>query len=258
MHEEQNSIKHILLLIGLLLSFLLIIFFYYVFKYHKKSIKLYSEKLSAEMSGRELERKRISKDLHDELGSTLTGANMYLQVLNGDVDHDKQVISKVQSSVSRSLEQIKQIMNDLYPVSLDNYGLVACLNEFIEEINQLNAINIIFTNTVENIEAKILKEHKIHIFRIIKEISQNTIKHADSSVLSLRFSQNDNKIILETIYQGKGFDGDDKAYTNKGRGLNNIISRVELISGEIYLDTRPQKGVHYTIEIPILYAHSQN
>jgi signal transduction histidine kinase len=258
MHEEQNSIKHILLLIGLLLSFLLIIFFYYVFKYHKKSIKLYSEKLSAEMSGRELERKRISKDLHDELGSTLTGANMYLQVLNGDVDHDKQVISKVQSSVSRSLEQIKQIMNDLYPVSLDNYGLVACLNEFIEEINQLNAINIIFTNTVENIEAKILKEHKIHIFRIIKEISQNTIKHADSSVLSLRFSQNDNKIILETIDQGKGFDGDDKAYTNKGRGLNNIISRVELISGEIYLDTRPQKGVHYTIEIPILYAHSQN
>jgi signal transduction histidine kinase len=210
------------------------------------------------MTGREEERKRISKDLHDELASTLTGANMYLQVVKGETDHDKQIISKIQSSLALSLEQIKQIMNDLYPVSLDNYGLVVCLNEFIEEMNQLGALNIIFTNNVENIETKILKEHKIHIFRIIKEISQNTIKHSHSPVLSLRFSESDNKIILETIDQGQGFDGDDKAYKKMGRGLNNIISRVELISGEIFLDARPQKGVHFTIEIPISYVPSQN
>jgi signal transduction histidine kinase len=258
MYEKENSIKYLILIIGLLLSFLLIIYFYYVLKYHNKSIKLYTEKLSAEMTGREEERKRISKDLHDELASTLTGANMYLQVVKGETDHDKQIISKIQSSLALSLEQIKQIMNDLYPVSLDNYGLVVCLNEFIGEMNQLGALNIIFTNNVENIETKILKEHKIHIFRIIKEISQNTIKHSHSPVLSLRFSESDNKIILETIDQGQGFDGDDKAYKKMGRGLNNIISRVELISGEIYLDARPQKGVHFTIEIPISYVPSQN
>jgi signal transduction histidine kinase len=258
MYEKENSIKYLILIIGLLLSFLLIIYFYYVFKYHNKSIKLYTEKLSAEMTGREEERKRISTDLHDELASTLTGANMYLQVVKGETDHDKQIISKIQSSLALSLEQIKQIMNDLYPVSLDNYGLVVCLNEFIEEMNLLGALNIIFTNNVKNIETKILKEHKIHIFRIIKEISQNTIKHSHSPVLSLRFSESDNKIILETIDQGQGFDGDDKAYKRMGRGLNNIISRVELISGEIYLDARPQKGVHFTIEIPISYVPSQN
>jgi signal transduction histidine kinase len=258
MHEKEYPAYIILLVIGIILIAFLILFIVNIFKYHKRNIELFKENKVAEINGKEIERKRISNDLHDELASTLTGANMYLQVVKGETDYDKHIISKIQSSLAISLEQIKQIMNDLYPVSLDNYGLVACLNEFIEEINQLNAINIIFTNTVENIEAKILKEHKIHIFRIIKEISQNTIKHADSSVLSLRFSQNDNKIILETIDQGKGFDGDDKAYTNKGRGLNNIISRVELISGEIYLDTRPQKGVHYTIEIPISYATSQN
>ena len=258
MHEEQNSIKHVLLLIGLLLSFLLIIFFYYVFKYHKKSIKLYTEKLSAEMRGREQERKRISKDLHDELGSTLTGANLYLQVMNGDLEHDKQIISKIQSSVYRSLEQIKQIMNDLYPISLENYGLTSCINEFIEEMNQLNAINIIFTNNVENLDSKILKDHKIHLFRIIKEISQNTMKHSNSPVLSLRFSENNNKIILETIDQGRGFDFNDDTIIKKGHGLTNIINRIELINGIVFLDARPQKGVHYTIEIPISNATSQN
>ena len=258
MHEKEYQAYIILLIIGGILIAFLTLFIFNIFKYHKKNIELFKKSKNAEMTGREEERKRISKDLHDELASTLTGANMYLQVVKGETDHDKQIISKIQSSLVLSLEQIKQIMNDLYPVSLDNYGLVVCLNEFIEEMNLLGALNIIFTNNVENIEAKILKEHKIHIFRIIKEISQNTIKHSHSPVLSLRFSESDNKIILETIDQGQGFDGDDKAYKKMGRGLNNIISRVELISGEIYLDARPQKGVHFTIEIPISYVPSQN
>lgn len=258
MHEKEYQAYIILLIIGGILIAFLTLFIFNIFKYHKKNIELFKKSKNAEMTGREEERKRISTDLHDELASTLTGANMYLQVVKGETDHDKQIISKIQSSLALSLEQIKQIMNDLYPVSLDNYGLVVCLNEFIEEMNQLGALNIIFTNNVENIETKILKEHKIHIFRIIKEISQNTIKHSHSPVLSLRFSESDNKIILETIDQGQGFDGDDKAYKKMGRGLNNIISRVELISGEIYLDARPQKGVHFTIEIPISYVPSQN
>jgi signal transduction histidine kinase len=258
MHEKEYQAYIILLIIGGILIAFLTLFIFNIFKYHKKNIELFKKSKNAEMTGREEERKRISTDLHDELASTLTGANMYLQVVKGETDHDKQIISKIQSSLALSLEQIKQIMNDLYPVSLDNYGLVVCLNEFIEEMNLLGALNIIFTNNVENIETKILKEHKIHIFRIIKEISQNTIKHSHSPVLSLRFSESDNKIILETIDQGQGFDGDDKAYKKMGRGLNNIISRVELISGEIYLDARPQKGVHFTIEIPISYVPSQN
>lgn len=258
MHEKEYQAYIILLVIGIILIAFLIVFILNIFKYHKRNIELFKENKVAEINGREIERKRISNDLHDELASTLTGANMYLQVVKGETDHDKQIISKIQSSLALSLDQIKQIMNDLYPVSLDNYGLVVCLNEFIEEMNLLGALNIIFTNNVENIETKILKEHKIHIFRIIKEISQNTIKHSHSPVLSLRFSESDNKIILETIDQGQGFDGDDKAYKKMGRGLNNIISRVELISGEIFLDARPQKGVHFTIEIPISYVPSQN
>jgi signal transduction histidine kinase len=258
MYEKENSIKHLILLIGFLLLFLLVIYFYYVFKYHKKSIKLYTEKLSAEMTGREEERKRISKDLHDELGSTLIGANMYLQVLNGDVDHDKQIISKVKSSISRSLEQIKQIINDLYPISLENYGLISSLNEFIDEMNQLSRVNIIFTNLVQNLETKILKEHKIHIFRIIMEISQNTMKYSKSPVLSLRFSENNNKIVLETIDQGHGFDANDNSVRRKGHGLKNIINRVELINAVVFLDASPKKGVHYTIEIPIPNAAEQD
>lgn len=230
-------------------------FFTAILKQIRKNRELYEEKIDAEMTGREEERKRISKDLHDELGSSLTGVNMYLQVIKGETDYDKQMISKIQSTISQNLEQIKDIMNNLYPISLDNYGLLVSLSDFIEEMNYSSRINIIFINNIENLEEMVLKENKIHIYRIVKEITHNTIKHSNSLVLSIRFSENKENIILETIDQGQGFDSDNIDIKKKGHGLKNIISRVELIKGEIYIDTRTQKGVHYTIEIPKLNAN---
>ena len=229
-----------------------------IFKQLRTNRKLFEEKINAEMTGREEERKRISKDLHDELGATLTGAKMYLEGFHGNSEQDILSVSKAHAGISQCLELIKQIMNDLYPISLDNYGLISCLNEFIEEINQTERINIIFSNTVEDFEIKILKEHKIHLFRIIKEIIQNTLKHSESKVLSIRFTESKDSIIMDTIDQGLGFDGNDNAFRYKGHGMKNIINRVELIGAAIFLDARQKKGVHYTIEIPISNDTSKN
>ena len=82
------------------------------------------------------------------------------------------------------------------------------------------------------------------------------MKYAESKALSIKFSEDKNNIILDTIDQGLGFDGNDKNILRKGHGIKNIISRVELIGGIIFLETRPEKGVHYSIEIPISNANS--
>lgn len=256
LHGSEKKAYIILILATTALCIILVGFFAAIFNQVKKNRILFEENLNAEMSGREEERRRISKDLHDELGATLSGAQMYLQTVQGNSTQDNEKVSKAHASITKSLELINQIMNDLYPISLDHYGLLACLNEFIEEINQTEKISIYFTNTVQDFELKIHKEHKIHLFRIIKEIIQNTLKYAESNALSIKFSEDKNKIILETIDQGLGFDGDDKNILRKGHGIKNIISRVELIGGIIFLETRPGKGVHYSIEIPISNANS--
>jgi signal transduction histidine kinase len=246
----------ILLIASISLFIILIGFFAAILKQFRRNRILFEEKINAEMTGREEERKRISKDLHDELGATITGAKMYLESFQGNSEHDKLSVFRAHAGISKCLDLIKQIMNDLYPVSLDNYGLVSCLNEFIEEINLTDKINIIFLNTVEDLELKILKKHKIHIFRIINEIIQNTLKHSDSKVLSIRISESKNFILIDTIDQGVGFDGNDDCIRKRGHGIKNIINRVELIGGLIYLDARPEKGVQFTIEIPISNAKS--
>ena len=155
MHGSEKKAYIILLIAGISLVIILAGFFTAILKQIKKNRILFEEKLNAEMTGREEERKRISKDLHDELGATLTGVQMYLQGVNGNSALDNRIVGKAHSGVTNCLNLIKQIMNDLYPISLDNYGLISCLNEFIEEINQTEKINIIFTNTVEDLELKI-------------------------------------------------------------------------------------------------------
>lgn len=202
------------------------------------------------MMGREEERKRISNDLHDELSPTITGAKMYLEGIQGKADLDTQNIAKAHSSVSKCMDVIRQIMNDLYPVSIDNYGFTPSLSEYVNEMNLTDKINIIYSNTVLDLENKINKEDKIHLFRIIKEITQNTLKHSNSKVLSIRFSENFNSVIIETVDQGVGFDGNSEEYRFKGHGIKSIINRVELMRGEIYLEARLEKGVQYTIQIP--------
>lgn len=256
LHGSEKKAYIILILAATSLCIILVGFFAAIFNQVKKNRILFEENLNAEMSGREEERRRISKDLHDELGATLSGAQMYLQTVQGNSTQDNEKVSKAHATITKSLDLIKQIMNDLYPISLDHYGLLSSLNEFIEEINHTESINILFTNTVQDFELKIKKEHKIQLFRIIKEITQNTLKYAESKALSIKFSENKNNIKLDTIDQGLGFDGDDKNILRKGHGIKNIISRVELIGGIIFLETRLGKGVHYSIEIPISNANS--
>lgn len=257
LHGSEKKAYIILILATTALCIILVGFFAAIFNQVKKNRILFEENLNAEMSGREEERRRISKDLHDELGATLSGAQMYLQTVQGNSIQDNQKVSKAHASITKSIELIKQIMIDLYPISLDHYGLLSCLNEFIEEINQTEKINILFTNMVEDFEVKIQKEHKIHLFRIIKEITQNTLKYSESKALSIKFSESKNNIIIETVDQGLGFEGNDKNILRRGHGIKNIISRVELIGGIIYLDARLLKGVYYTIEIPISNANKE-
>jgi signal transduction histidine kinase len=203
------------------------------------------------MNGREHERKRISQDFHDDLGATFSAIKMYLQGITITSEKENLLLEKATKNVSDSITTIRSIMNDLYPVSLDKFGFEASLKELIDQINSAEQIRIIFICEIENLESHLLKENKIHIFRIIKEIINNTIKHSNSKALSIRFTKKERTILLETIDQGIGFNLNNTLVNKSGNGLKNITHRVELMEGSIFIESEINKGVQYTIEIPI-------
>lgn len=249
-NAEEKKALLVLLIAFLSLLIILISFLKAIFKLIKKNNKLFLAKLEAELTAKEQERERIAKDLHDEIGSALTGINMYLQGLEVKGDRNIILLGKAKKSIQESFTQLNQIMNDLYPATLAKYGLEKSLVEMFDAIHVTGLLHIVYLNEINQIDEYFENTHKIHIFRIVREIVTNTIKHANSKTLSVRFSKKKDLIILETSDNGIGYENKSPQHTH-GRGLQNILNRVEIINAEIFLETEQNKGVQYTIEIPI-------
>jgi len=96
------------------------------------------------------------------------------------------------------------------------------------------------------------KEKAINIYRMVQEIVHNTIKHANASLLSIELNMADDNLILSSIDNGKGFNYQSAIQENRGLGLRSLVSRNDIMAGNFYIDSSPDKGTSYTIEIPIL------
>jgi two-component system NarL family sensor kinase len=258
MHDQKISSKYIILLTGLLLFIFLLIFFLNIVKYHKKNIKLYAEKLKAEINGREHERHRISKDLHDELGANLSATKMLLQAVSHIPEDQQKLIELAKKNLDETIESMRNITSDLFPTAIEAYGLVICVEDLVNKINFIGKIQIYLNNEVEDIESMFSSEHKIHLFRIIKEIIQNAIKHSRSSKLYINIISMKDGILLNTIDEGLGFDASNYDYLKRGNGMQNIFNRIDVLKGSMEIETSYGSGVTYLIEIPKTNAKFKN
>jgi signal transduction histidine kinase len=96
-----------------------------------------------------------------------------------------------------------------------------------------------------------IPEHAgIHLYRMVQEIVNNAIKHSGASLLKIELFPKQDKLIIIIADNGKGFDSETIKKESTGFGLKNILSRVDILKGDLYLAAQPGKGTTYTIEIP--------
>lgn len=251
MHKEPTETYFTILIIALALLLLIFIFSITLLIQYKKNKSLYLEKINAGYISREEERKRISRDLHDEFATILSALKLYISVFRESDKVDNSLLSKMDLSVNDALSSIHNITNNLFPSALEKNDLTASLNDFVEHINELNKLDIKFTYTNANIDKDVKQEYKIHIYRLLHEIIQNTINHSGSNKLLINFNKKNMKLIIKTIDFGKGMDLQLTINSTKGSGLKNIADRVALMKGEVFIETSLGKGLEYIIEIPI-------
>ncbi len=104
---------------------------------------------------------------------------MYLHGLEVTGDRNMILLGKALKSIQESFIQLNQIMDDLYPATLAKYGLEKSLVEMFDAIHVTGLLNIVYLNEINQIDEYFENTHKIHIFRIVREIVTNTIKHAN-------------------------------------------------------------------------------
>jgi PAS domain S-box-containing protein len=217
-----------------------------VFNDITKLKQLENKILTVVIETEEKERQRFAQELHDGIGPLLSTVNMYIQwLLKPKSQADKiKTLEKINDIVKEAHESIHQIAFNLSPHVLRHFGFIEALNVFIEKVKEFTSISIIFKPEV-NFVNKIITE--TILYRILTECITNTIKHADASEISIVFSENEDKLIVNYSDNGKGFNIND--IDKNGLGLLNMQNRIKSINGIFRIESSLGKGTKIFIEV---------
>lgn len=192
------------------------------------------------ISAQEKERKRIASDLHDEVGAMLSVVKLNVSRIErkSDAGLSKELAGETKSYLDEVIMQVRRISRDLLPPSLEKLGLVFAVEELCNWINKSGQIKIDFWKNGEQIRLEIEKE--LAVFRIIQEVLNNSIKHADATIIALNFRFTKTNLLISVSDNGKGFEIGEKIST--GLGLRNLESRTQVIDAKFKLKSKPGKG----------------
>jgi len=202
------------------------------------------------ISTEEREREHFAGDLHDEVGPLLSSLKMYISLLAETEDKKKKeyIVPQIQTLIKESITTVREISNDLSPHVLNNYGCVAAINSFLGL--KRDFLNISFDQNIEN--KRFNQSIEIVIYRIVKELVNNTIKHAKANNISLTLFFEENTIRLQYFDNGKGFNIDATVGSTKGSiGLLNIMSRIKTVNGKYKISSSEGNGFSFELIIPV-------
>jgi PAS domain S-box-containing protein len=192
----------------------------------------------------EKERQRLASDIHDEIGPLLSGMKMYIESMNENnkVQKQKYLKGQLQSLIKESIENVREVSNALSPYLLRKYGLKLAIKSFLE-----NSKELIKTSFRTNLnEERFPINIETVYFRIIKELFNNTIKHAKAEKVSISLNLKEEKLILIYKDDGIGIKKEDfKRLEKKGIGLFNITNRILSIQGNYNYFTEQKKGFKF-------------
>lgn len=241
---------------------ILLLFLFYFLKQRTKSMKqreeLYNLELEKErqnskistltalLDGQELERARLARDLHDGLGGLLSGTKIQLTHLNDKINEQvKPDLDKSIHQLDGAVDELRRVAHNLMPDLLIKYGLEEALKEYaIRMSNDQLDVDVQFLSYTDSLN----KETQLFVYRIIQELVNNAIKHANASQIIIQFVEDSNYTITVED-DGKGFDINDLKLTQSA-GLHNIQSRVEFLKGTLNIHSEENLGTSIEFQFP--------
>lgn len=207
---------------------------------HQTKEAAYQQQLiRANLLSQEKERNRIGKDLHDSVGAMLTTAKLYFRHIDkgSTVEEFDELKEKALELLDETMVSVRRVSHDLRPIVLERLGLVEAISNTVTQVNQSNEMEIDFRH---NIDHEMDKEYQLNWYRIIQELINNTLKHAQADHVDINISMYQNRLVLK--YSDNGVGVKDKSLKT-GLGLQNIESRLNLMNGELKLQEKSENGI---------------
>lgn len=202
------------------------------------------------------ERKRIAADIHDEIGAAISIIKMNLTLLDQKLksetslleDHSKSIQNLISLS-DNAISSVRNISHQLMPPQLETFGLIKTLEAVQNMINKTGKLSMEMSVT-DLYQTDIPRPVTLHLYRIIMELINNTIKHADAKSIYIRFNFNDKT--LSVIYQDDGVGISTDLHKDlSGKGFQTIQTRVDVLGGMIsYAQPVIENGFTAILDIP--------
>jgi signal transduction histidine kinase len=220
-----------------------------------KRLQVLSHRL---IDAQEAERQRLARELHDQIGQSLTAAQLSLQALQPSVDAAS--AGRVEDSlaiIDEALQQVHDLSLDLRPSLLDDLGLVAALRWYIDRLAR-NA-GLLGSVTADMLEARLAPQIETACFRIAQEALTNVLRHANARTVWVELTHVDSKFQLVVRDDGVGFDvravmrrtGPDASL-----GLQGMQERALAIGSGVYIDSKPGSGTEIRVSVPLETSQS--
>lgn len=203
--------------------------------------------LTSLLDGQELERQRLSRELHDGLGQSLIALQLRLQnILNSDRIDTEFSINEAIISLDKTIEEIRRMSNDLMPAILNQFGLSEALNKLCANINKYSKSRIEYLG--KPLTKKLASRTIIYLYRIAQEAISNIIKYSKAENAVVKLEEKDTSLILSIFDNGIGID---KRIRKEGNGIFNMQERTKLLNGKFIINSAPDLGTKIIIEIPL-------
>ncbi|WP_088225622.1 ATP-binding protein [Desulfosporosinus sp. FKB] len=211
------------------------------------------------MTAQEEERKRISRELHDETSQALTSLMVGIKVLETETSFcavgDR--LQEMRRVVSQTLEEVHHLARELRPSVLDDMGLVPALERYIREYESKFGIEIDF-NVNGFREYRVSAAIEVALYRIVQEALTNVAKYAEASMVSVLLDWRDDWVLAIVEDNGRGFDPDQVVVQpGRGLGLFGMQERAALLGGTFNIESQLGIGTTVFIKIPVNMNQAQ-
>jgi signal transduction histidine kinase len=208
------------------------------------------------ITAQEDERKRVARELHDELGQTLSGLSLRVEGMRRLLETDRNLaleqLEHIHALTTASTEQMYDIILDLRPSALDDLGLVPALRTFADRLLENNNLHL-FMDT-DGFQHRLPTEIETALFRVFQEALNNVVRHAKATHVWVTLSCQNNVFNGEILDDGQGFDLDSihmNGNSPRGLGLSGMQERVMQCGGQLQIETQPKTGTRIKINVPI-------
>jgi two-component system sensor histidine kinase DegS len=207
------------------------------------------------IEAQEHERQLLVQRMHDEPAQALT--NLILQaeicerLFDKDADRAREELANLREAVTATFQKVRSFMFDLRPMMLDDLGLIPTLRKYVEGFQEKSGIP---TNlTITGKERRIEPHNEVTIFRVIQELVTNARDHAHCTGIEVSLDMDESWVRASVEDNGSGFDVDEVMQAveqHKTVGLAALYERVEMLGGQLQLDSGIGRGTKVSLEIP--------